>query len=152
MGVIEPYYPKGKRGHSPMGIEKMLRMYLHRSGSTYLTRQQRVQSMTATLCGNSRGSTLWPKRSRMKRRCANSAIFWRKTNWTSCFSMLSIAAQQPSAGQWQRNRLETVHRKQQISVCCKVEHAFRIIKCQLGYKKVVYRGLKKNENRLIYIS
>lgn len=28
VGVIEPYYPKGKRGHPPMGIEKMLRMYL----------------------------------------------------------------------------------------------------------------------------
>lgn len=26
--VIEPYYPKGKRGCPPMGIEKMLRMYL----------------------------------------------------------------------------------------------------------------------------
>ena len=26
--VIEPYYPKGKRGRPPMGIEKMLRMYL----------------------------------------------------------------------------------------------------------------------------
>ena len=34
------------------------------------------------------------------------------------------------------------------SVCCKVEYAFRIIKCQFGYKKTVYRGLKKNENRL----
>ena len=34
------------------------------------------------------------------------------------------------------------------SVRCKVEHAFRIIKCQFGYKKAVYRGLKKNENRL----
>jgi len=34
------------------------------------------------------------------------------------------------------------------SVRCKVEHAFRIIKCQFGYRKVVYRGLKKNENRL----
>ena len=34
------------------------------------------------------------------------------------------------------------------SVRCKVEHVFRIIKCQFGYKKVVYRGLKKNENRL----
>ena len=34
------------------------------------------------------------------------------------------------------------------SVCCKVECAFRIIKCQFGYKKTVYRGLKKNENRL----
>lgn len=34
------------------------------------------------------------------------------------------------------------------SVRCRVEHAFRIIKCQLGYKKIVYRGLAKNENRL----
>lgn len=34
------------------------------------------------------------------------------------------------------------------SVRCKVEHVFRIIKCQFGYRKVAYRGLKKNENRL----
>lgn len=34
------------------------------------------------------------------------------------------------------------------SVRCKVEHAFRIIKYQFGYKKTAYRGLKKNENRL----
>ena len=29
------------------------------------------------------------------------------------------------------------------SVRCKAEHAFRIIKCQFGYKKTVYRGLMK---------
>jgi len=34
------------------------------------------------------------------------------------------------------------------AVRCKVEHAFRIIKCQFGYRKTAYRGLKKNENRL----
>lgn len=34
------------------------------------------------------------------------------------------------------------------SVRCKVEHIFRIIKCQFGYRKTVYRGLRKNENRL----
>ncbi|MBE6985759.1 MAG: transposase [Ruminococcaceae bacterium] len=34
------------------------------------------------------------------------------------------------------------------SVRCKVEHIFRIIKCQFGYRKTAYRGLKKNENRL----
>ena len=28
VGVIGPYYPKGKRGRPPIGIEKMLRMYL----------------------------------------------------------------------------------------------------------------------------
>lgn len=38
------------------------------------------------------------------------------------------------------------HRKS--SVRCKVEHAFRIIKCQFGYTKTRYRGLKKNGNRL----
>lgn len=34
------------------------------------------------------------------------------------------------------------------SVRCKVEHVFRIIKCQFGYRKTIYHGLKKNENRL----
>ena len=38
------------------------------------------------------------------------------------------------------------HRKSPIR--SKIEHVFRIIKRQFGYKKVVYRGLKKNENRL----
>ncbi len=38
------------------------------------------------------------------------------------------------------------HRKS--SVRSKVEHVFRIIKCQFGYRKVAYRGLGKNENRL----
>lgn len=28
VGVIKPYYPNGKHGHPPMGIEKTLRMYL----------------------------------------------------------------------------------------------------------------------------
>lgn len=33
-------------------------------------------------------------------------------------------------------------------VRCKMEHVFRIIKCPFDYKKTVYRGLMKNENRL----
>ena len=36
--------------------------------------------------------------------------------------------------------------KRRVSVRCKVEHIFRI-KCQFGYRKARYRGLKKNENR-----
>ena len=28
LGVIEPYYPKGKRGRPPMGLKRMLRVYL----------------------------------------------------------------------------------------------------------------------------
>lgn len=34
------------------------------------------------------------------------------------------------------------------SVRCKVEHAFRIVKVDFGYRKVAYRGLEKNLNRL----
>ena len=38
--------------------------------------------------------------------------------------------------------------KRKSSVRCKVEPIFRIIKCQFGYRKIQYRGLKKNANRL----
>ena len=38
--------------------------------------------------------------------------------------------------------------KRKSSVRCKVEHIFRIIKYQFGYRKARYRGLKKNDNRL----
>lgn len=34
------------------------------------------------------------------------------------------------------------------SVHCKVEHPFRTVKCLFGYRKTVYKGLSKNENRL----
>ena len=81
VSVIEPYYPKGKRGRPPMGIEKMLRMYLLQ-------------------------------------------IWFNLSDWERYIE----------------------HCKS--SIRSKVEHVFRIIECQFGYKKVVYRGLKKNENRL----
>ena len=28
LAIIEPYYPKGKRGRPPIGLERMLRMYV----------------------------------------------------------------------------------------------------------------------------
>lgn len=55
----------------------------------------------------------------------------------------SLPAITDNAVDWER-LIE--HRKS--SVRCKVEHVFRIIKCQFGYTKTRYRGLKKNENRL----
>jgi IS5 family transposase len=33
-------------------------------------------------------------------------------------------------------------------VCAKVEHVFRVLKCQFGYRKVRYRGLVKNAAQL----
>ena len=34
------------------------------------------------------------------------------------------------------------------SIRCKVEHPFRTVKCLFGYRKVAYKGLAKNKNRL----
>lgn len=47
-----------------------------------------------------------------------------------------------SASQKKRNRKHG-------SVRAKVEHVFRVIKCQFGYRKVRYRGLAKNEAQLL---
>ena len=40
---------------------------------------------------------------------------------------------------WMRNK-----NKRFGKVRAKVEHVFRVLKCQFGYRKVRYRGLKKN--------
>lgn len=39
--------------------------------------------------------------------------------------------------------------KFKASVRAKVEHPFRVIKCQFGYRKVRYRGLAKNTDQLV---
>lgn len=67
-----------------------------------------------------------------------SSIDYRITRRPSSLPKVS-----DNAIDWERyieNRKSSVH--------CKVEHAFRIIKCQFGFRKTVYRGLMKNENRL----
>ena len=43
-----------------------------------------------------------------------------------------------------RLAIETI----KASIRAKVEHPFRIIKCQFGFTKVRYRGLKKNDSKL----
>lgn len=41
-------------------------------------------------------------------------------------------------------------RNQKISqIRAKVEHCFRVVKCQFGYKKVRYKGLKKNQTQML---
>lgn len=58
VGVIEPYYPKGKRGRPPMGIEKMLRMYLLQIWFNLSDRRPKMPSTTAMPCENSQTLTL----------------------------------------------------------------------------------------------
>ena len=44
-------------------------------------------------------------------------------------------------------RLDTVEQTE-ASIRAKVEHPFRVIKCQFGFTKVRYRGLMKNTAQL----
>ncbi|MDP0590050.1 MAG: transposase, partial [Candidatus Endonucleobacter bathymodioli] len=46
-----------------------------------------------------------------------------------------------SSSQRKRNR-------QQSKIRTRVEHLFRILKCQFGYRKVCYCGLEKTECKL----
>jgi len=55
----------------------------------------------------------------------------------------SLPGVSDSAIDWER-LIE--HRKS--SIRCKVEWPFRMVKCQFGFRKTVYRGLQKNSNRL----
>jgi len=43
---------------------------------------------------------------------------------------------------------ERLIERRKSSVRCKVEHPFRFVKVQCGFKKTVYRGVSKNLNRL----
>lgn len=46
---------------------------------------------------------------------------------------------------------ERLIERQKSSVRCKVEHPFRFLKVQCGLRKVPYRGVKKNLNRLFMV-
>jgi IS5 family transposase len=39
--------------------------------------------------------------------------------------------------------------KTKASIRAKVEHPFRVIKCQFGHRKTRYRGLAKNTSQLL---
>ena len=117
---IRPYYTAGKRGRPPMGIVKMLRMYLLQSWFNL------SDPATADAIYDSYA---------MRKFTGIDFMTDAVLDETHC-PVLPRLATTPS----------TLHGKPQI--LCKVGHVFRIIKCQFDHKKTVYRGLKKNENRL----
>jgi IS5 family transposase len=45
------------------------------------------------------------------------------------------------------NKWELFIESRKSSVRSKVEHVFRMVKVVFGYRKVVYKGIKKNLNR-----
>lgn len=122
---------QGKRCRPPMGIEKTLRMYLLQIWSTCLIRAPRTRSRNAPdEMGNA-----WQFGMKCPIGVAARGGINRRPH--------SIPRVSDNAIDW-----ECSIENRKSSVRSKVEHVFRIIKCQLGYRKTVYRGLNKNENRL----
>ena len=64
----------------------------------------------------------------------------------------AISARPGQVKQWRKH--PRIHKKdlqfQRVvsSLRAKVEHPFRVLKCQFGFTKTRYRGLKKNDNKL----
>ena len=77
VGVIEPYYPKGKRGRPPMGIEKMLRMYLLQIWFN-LSDSATEDAIYDSYAMRKFTGIDFMTQCRTKQHCANSAIFWKR--------------------------------------------------------------------------
>ena len=46
------------------------------------------------------------------------------------------------------NKISRAIERSKASIRAKVEHPFRVIKCQFGFIKARYRGMKKNGSQL----
>ena len=185
-GVIEPYYPKGKRGRPPMGIEKMLRMYLLQirfnlsdpatEDAIYDSYAMRKFTDIGMKChiGVDAGSglvhtiTVTAANEHDITQAAalireDDEVVYGDAGYLGIHKRPEVACDEHlSSIDYRINRRpgklphvsdnaidwERYIENRKSSVRCKAEHAFRIIKCQFGYKKTVYRGLMKNENRL----
>ena len=104
VGVIEPYYPKGKRGRPPMGMEKMLRMYLLQ---------------------------IWFN---LSDPAAEDAIYdsYAMRKFTGIdFRINCRPGKLPHVFDHAIDRERYIENRK-FSVHCKVEHAFRIVKCQFA--------------------
>jgi transposase, IS5 family len=46
LAVIEPFYPQGKRGRPPIGLERMLRVYFLQHGMAWPMKPSKTRSTT----------------------------------------------------------------------------------------------------------
>ena len=149
VGIIRPYYPAGKRGRPPIEIEIMLRMYLLQCWFSLSDEgvEDAINHMTVAskllreddevVYGDSAYLGL-EKRDEIKQNPRLSAIEYRINRRPGRLPKVS-----DNAIDWER-----YIENRKSSVRCKVEHPYRIVKNIFGFRKAVYRGLRKNLNRL----
>ncbi len=81
------------------------------------------------------------------------AVTFKRNGWSRWAGICRYIAEQPGKLKTLKKhprinkvRIRTEYLK--ASIRAKVEHPFRIIKCQFGFVKARYRGLKKNDCKL----
>jgi len=147
VSLVVPHYPTGKRGRPPIEIETMLRMYLLQCWFSLSDEGVNVHDVTVAarllreddkvVYGDSAYLGI-EKREEIKSNPQLSAIEYRINRRPGRFPRVS-----DNAINWERH---IENRKS--AVRCKVEHPYRIVKNIFGFRKTVYRGLRKNLNRL----
>lgn len=163
---VRPFYPSGKRGRPVKGIETMLRMYLLQNWfnlsdegvedaiyDSYAFRKfmktdfvnEQVPDATTLLKfrhmieENHIGEVLFDAIKRVMDATGHiSNIEYRINRRPKSLPRVS-----DNAIDWERY---IEYRKS--AVRCKIEHAFKIIKDTFGFRKVRYRGIAKNLNKL----
>ena len=171
--IIRPYYPTGKRGRPPIEIEIMLRMYLLQCWfslsdegvedaiyDSYAMRkfmginffEQDVPDATTLLHfrhlleAHGIGKLFFDAINR----CLEQA--GRMMRGGSIVDATLISAPSSTKNR-EKKRDPEMHQTKKgnqwhFGMKCKVEHPYRIVKNIFGFRKTVYRGLRKNLNRL----
>lgn len=79
----------------------------------------------------------WRSKERRVKRCQSRLVNCRDSKQNKTLKKTPLKNKQP---------IRTEHLK--ASIRAKVEHLFRIIKCQFGFRKAIYRELAKNDSKL----
>jgi IS5 family transposase len=170
VAYIEPYYPRGERGRPPLGIEKMLRMYLLQcwfnlsdegiEDAIYDSYALRSFMKISFVTEQTPDATTLLKFRHLLERHNIPGVFFQAIAGTleRCGYMMRggtivDATLNRRVGSVQKVPENFINWEKQIerrksSVRAKVEHPFLIIKRFFGYSKTVYRGLAKNTHRL----
>ena len=157
VSLIVPHYPSGKRGRPPIEIETMLwhfGMKCHTgvdagSGFVHTVEVTAANAHDITVASKLLreddevvyGDSAYlgvEKRDEIKNNPQLSAIKFRVNRRPGRLPKVS-----DNAIDWER-----YIENRKSSVRCKVEHPYRIVKNIFGFRKTVYRGLRKNLNRL----
>ena len=147
--LIAPYYPEGKTGRPPFSLVTMLRTHIDVDAESGLVHT--VRATAGHVSDIAEGNSLLHGQETLgfgdagyqgidKRPDAKTGIAWH-------------IAMRPG----KRKKLDKTNQadamldqaeKLKASVRAEVEHPFRVLKCQFGFVKVRYRGLKKNTAQL----